>query len=203
MPNSSPSVSSNHHSQFPGGSTSASVVPAGRSVAGTSRPVLASHEWTCGRPPTVATTQARSGASRAQSGTSTSPARKRCSHTGGGHPATVRAPRVRRRPRRDNLDMRPSVGRRRAPGTLPEELWARGVDLSGHPSTGEGMATTDVTASTIEQTITDNDIVLIDFWADWCGPCKSFAPVYEKASEKHTDVVFAKVDTEAEQELAA
>ena len=65
------------------------------------------------------------------------------------------------------------------------------------------MATTDVTASTIEQTITDNDIVLIDFWADWCGPCKSFAPVYEKASEKHTDVVFAKVDTEAEQELAA
>ncbi len=65
------------------------------------------------------------------------------------------------------------------------------------------MATTDVTASTLEQTITENDIVLIDFWADWCGPCKSFAPVYEKASEKHTDVVFAKVDTEAEQELAA
>lgn len=65
------------------------------------------------------------------------------------------------------------------------------------------MATTDVTASTLEQTITDNDIVLIDFWADWCGPCKRFAPVYEKASEQHTDIVFAKVDTEAEQELAA
>jgi len=65
------------------------------------------------------------------------------------------------------------------------------------------MATTDVTASTLEQTITDNDIVLIDFWADWCGPCKRFAPIYEKASEENADIVFAKVDTEAEQELAA
>jgi len=65
------------------------------------------------------------------------------------------------------------------------------------------MATINVTASTLEQTITDNDIVLIDFWADWCGPCKSFAPVYEKSSEQHEDIVFAKVDTEAEQELAA
>ncbi|MEE6281536.1 thioredoxin [Georgenia sunbinii] len=65
------------------------------------------------------------------------------------------------------------------------------------------MATTDVTEATLEQTITDNDIVLVDFWADWCGPCKNFAPVYEKASESHQDVFFAKVDTEAEQQLAA
>ena len=65
------------------------------------------------------------------------------------------------------------------------------------------MATTDVTEATLEQTITDNDIVLVDFWAEWCGPCKNFAPVYEKASEQHEDIFFAKVDTEAEQQLAA
>ena len=64
------------------------------------------------------------------------------------------------------------------------------------------MATIDLTATTLESTITDNDIVFVDFWAEWCGPCKNFAPVYEKASETHDDIVFAKVDTEAEQELA-
>jgi thioredoxin 1 len=65
------------------------------------------------------------------------------------------------------------------------------------------MATVTATAQNFEQTVRDNDIVLIDFWADWCGPCKMFAPVFETASEKHDDVVFAKVDTEAEQRLAA
>lgn len=65
------------------------------------------------------------------------------------------------------------------------------------------MATVDVTADTFEQTALDNDIVLIDFWAEWCGPCRTFAPIYDKVSEKHDDIVFAKVDTEAEQALAA
>jgi thioredoxin 1 len=65
------------------------------------------------------------------------------------------------------------------------------------------MATVDVTAETFEQTALDNDIVFIDFWADWCGPCRTFAPIYDKVSQEHDDIVFAKVDTEAEQALAA
>jgi len=65
------------------------------------------------------------------------------------------------------------------------------------------MATLAMTIDNFEETILGNDIVLIDFWADWCGPCKAFGPVFEKVSEKHPDIVFAKVDTEAEQEIAA
>lgn len=65
------------------------------------------------------------------------------------------------------------------------------------------MATTELTHETIQQTITSNDIVLIDFWAEWCGPCKRFGPVFEASSEEHPDVVHAKVDTEAEQLLAS
>lgn len=65
------------------------------------------------------------------------------------------------------------------------------------------MATVDITADTFNDTITNNDIVIVDFWAEWCGPCKSFAPTFEKVSEKHEDVVFAKINTEEQQELAA
>ncbi len=65
------------------------------------------------------------------------------------------------------------------------------------------MATINMTASDFQQTIEGNDIVLVDWWADWCGPCKRFAPVFEAASAEHPDVVFAKVDTEAEQQLSA
>ena len=64
------------------------------------------------------------------------------------------------------------------------------------------MATVTATAENFEKAVLENDIVLVDFWADWCGPCKMFAPVFEAASDKHTDIVFAKVDTEAEQSLA-
>ena len=65
------------------------------------------------------------------------------------------------------------------------------------------MATIDTTEHSLDQTLTDNSIVLVDFWAAWCGPCRSFAPTFTAASEKHPDIVFAKVDTEAEQNLAA
>jgi len=68
------------------------------------------------------------------------------------------------------------------------------------------VATIEITAKNFEETIEKNDIVVVDFWAEWCGPCKSFSPIYEDVSEKHKedkDIVFGKIDTEAEQELGA
>jgi thioredoxin 1 len=65
------------------------------------------------------------------------------------------------------------------------------------------VATVDITSETFGDIISKNDIVIVDFWAEWCGPCKSFAPIYDEVSEQYDDIIFGKIDTEAEQELGA
>src|ERR671920_655804 len=64
------------------------------------------------------------------------------------------------------------------------------------------MATVELTSTNFDEVTGNDGIVLVDFWADWCGPCKRFAPIYEKASEEHSDITFAKLDTDANQELS-
>jgi len=64
------------------------------------------------------------------------------------------------------------------------------------------MATVDLSKDNFEQVVSDNDLVIVDFWAPWCAPCRAFAPTFEQASERHADIVFAKLNTEEEQEVA-
>ena len=65
------------------------------------------------------------------------------------------------------------------------------------------MATINLTNDNFKETVDGNDIVLVDFWAEWCGPCKMFAPIFEEVSERHPDIVFGKINTEEQQQLAA
>ena len=80
------------------------------------------------------------------------------------------------------------------PGSYPQGYLSR---------KGPPMSSTALTATTFQDTVDRNGIVLVDFWAGWCGPCRAFAPVFEAAAQRHPDIVFGKVDTEAQQELAA
>ena len=89
------------------------------------------------------------------------------------------------------LGIRRTISRLHDGNRYPEQYWSTGT-----------MATIELTIDNFEQTINDNDTVFVDFWAEWCGPCRQFAPVFQAAAEQHPDIVFGKVDADSQQELA-